>query len=122
MSCRQDIRDKAAAAALCVAKIMGTQVTITFRGGTSVTVWAIVLPGEQEISAHESNTNTTSIALEVPRQTNFPPTRFSPQGYVTLNNVRYGIERAVFTNEDISMTPTITLECMRQGEDQMIDG
>jgi len=120
---RLRIRDQAAKAALCLAKKLGAQISLTTKTGGTVTVWAVVLPGGQMVDPHSGHTNLFEISFDVPRQTNFPPaTRFTPQDLVTYDGVKYAVTRVEFGNENISMTPDIILHCVREGVDQYIDG
>jgi hypothetical protein len=113
---RQNIRDSVAYAVLQVCKQIGQTVTFTNPESDPVTVWAQILPSADTTIARAGTTDTNSVGLSIPRQSNFPPAAGIRTGaQVTVNGEEYQVDLVEWDNEDIAMASVCTMKCGRFG-------
>ncbi|MBW2648065.1 MAG: hypothetical protein JRE23_18250 [Deltaproteobacteria bacterium] len=87
-------------------------VKVTFKNGpdADAVVYAkVAQPSTVTIGVRTGQIDRSDIVISVPRQTNFPPSRFYPNATFTLNTKSYQIDNVDFDNEDINMTAVFIL-------------
>jgi len=87
-------------------------VKVTFKNGpdADAVVYAkVAQPSTVTIGVRTGQIDRSDIVISVPRQTNFPPSRFYPNATFTLNTKSYQIDNVDFDNEDINMTAIFIL-------------
>ncbi len=118
------VRDKAAKAALRIAKKFGIQVTFQNPGEEELTCWALIESSSRGAGVH-TNVDTYDMVLLIPRQelgtVDFPPDAGIATGAtVTVNAREYAVEEAESDMEDITNAVSVRLVLHVLGVDETI--
>lgn len=113
-----NIRNTIARAQLHIAQQNGVKISFTNTGEDEITgLYAIVdQPSTQIVDIQSNQIDRSDIILNIPRQTNFPPTDFKPNCIVKLNDQPYRVLTVAYDLEDINMTAVFTLTCSINGD------
>ena len=110
-------RNGIAQQALNVAQQLGVKVTFTNDTEEDVTVYATILEQPKTtIGVRTGQIDRYDMMLSIPRQTNFPPTKFLVNARYTLNGISYQIDDVVFNNQEITMASIFTVTASVLGE------
>lgn len=122
---RTNIRNRAATAALRIARKAGVQMDFTPATGSAITgLWGFIESSNQISELRDGGTDVFAYVVVLPRQTSFPPSAFVPGDrvkYPTSTGILYGIDRVEPDNEDILQASTFRLYLGRHGQDAELD-
>ena len=109
-SSKFNIRNGRAQQNLNVAQRRGVKITFKNEGDEDAVLYATVAePSTLTVGVKEGQIDRSDIIVRVPRQTNFPPSKFYPNCTFTLNDKSYQVDIIDFNDEDINMTSLFTL-------------
>lgn len=121
---RNRIRDRAAAAALRIARRAGIQCEFRNPAASIITVYGFIEESTQSAGLRGGDTDDFRYVFVIPRQTNFPPAAFSPGAqirYPVSTGTWYQIDDVEPDNEDILQASTWRLRCGRYGDTVEMD-
>jgi len=115
------IRDRAARAALRIAKRAGVTVTFQNPGAIALTGLYAFIESSVRGAGVNGNVDAYDVQVLIPRQTNFPPTTgISTGATCTVGTRKYAVENADSDFEGITDAATIRLICHVLGNDETI--